>query len=103
MLRSALAAAFALFAIPITASTTLAGNSTDGIVTYNPIEGVTVVTVSTAQEDEGDSADTVPAVNVVNQVSVVSLVTWHTWSLRCGVGVPYPPDRVYCGDPLYPF
>jgi hypothetical protein len=102
MLRSVLAAAFALFAIPITASTTWAENSTDGIVIYSPIEGVSVITVSTAPEDEGDAAETVPAVNVVNQVSAVSVVGWQFWSLRCGIGVPYPSDRIYCGDPLYP-
>jgi len=102
MLRSLLAAV-ALFAIPIVPSTTWAGNSTDGIVMYSPIDGVTVVTVSTAIDDEEGSADSTPAVNVINQVNVVNVVTRRSFSLRCGIGVSYPWERTFCLDPLYPF
>ncbi len=74
MLRSVPAAAFALFAILVTASTAWAGKSTDGIVIYSPLEGVTVVTVSTDLGDEGAAAGEAPAVNVINQVNVVNVV-----------------------------
>ena len=101
MLRSICAAASALFPIVFAASTALAGSSTDGIVIYSPLDGVTVVTVSTDLEE--GSADDAPAVNVFNQVNVVNVVvTRRFFSSRCGIGVPYPSDRVYCGDPLYP-
>jgi len=104
MLRSVPAAAFALFAILITASTAWAGKSTDGIVIYSPLEGVTVVTVSTNLGEERGAAGEVPAVNVINQVNVVNVVIPRRFfSLRCGIGVPYPWLRKYCGDPLYPF
>ena len=103
MLRSILAAAFALFAILIVPSATWAANSTDGIVMYSPIDGVTVLTVSSAVDDEEGSADNAPAVNVVNQVNVVNIVTRRSFSLRCGIGVPYPWERTLCLDPLYPF
>jgi hypothetical protein len=98
-----LAAAFALFVGLVAASTAWAGNSTEGIVIYNPLEGVTVVTVSTDLEAEGATGEP-PAVNVINQVNVVNVVIPRRFfSLRCGIGVPYPWLRKFCGDPLYPF
>lgn len=103
MLRSLLAAAVALFAILLAASTSRAANSTEGIVVYSPLDGVTVVTVSTDLEQEGGAADRVPAVNVINQVNVVNVVARRSFSLRCGIGVLYPRERKFCGDPLYPF
>lgn len=103
MLRSLLAAAVALFAILLAASTSRAANSTEGIVVYSPLDGVTVVTVSTDLEQEGGATDRVPAVNVINQVNVVNVVARRSFSLRCGIGVLYPWERKFCGDPLYPF
>jgi hypothetical protein len=98
-----LAAAFALFAGIVAASAAWAGNSTEGVVIYNPLEGVTVVTVSTDLEEEG-AAGEAPAVHVINQVNVVNVVIpRRSFSHRCGIGVPYPWLREYCGDPLYPF
>jgi hypothetical protein len=102
MVRSIIAAAFAFFAIIISPPALWAGNSTEGIVLYAPIDGVTVVTVSTdIVEDEARGEG--PAVNVINQVNVVNIVAARRSRLRCGIGVPYPWLRKYCLDPLYPF
>jgi hypothetical protein len=98
-----LAAAFVLFASIIPASTVCAANATEGIVIYNPLDGVTVVTVSSDLEEEG-AAGEAPAVNVINQVNVVNVVVPRRfYGLRCAIGVPYPWLRRRCGDPLYPF
>jgi hypothetical protein len=102
MLRIIIAAAFALSAIVGFSLTAWAENATEGIVLYTPIDGVTVVTVSTDVEEEGGAAGEVPAVKIVNQVNVVNVLA-RRFSSRCGIGVPYPWLRRYCGDPLYPF
>jgi hypothetical protein len=102
MLRMIIAAASVLFAIVVFLPAAWAGNATEGIVLYTPIEGVTVVTVSTDVEEEGGAEGEVPAVNIVNQVNVVNVLA-RRFSSRCGIGVPYPWLRRYCGDPLYPF
>ena len=102
MLRS-LPAGVAIFAMLLAASTSRAANSTEGIVIYSPLDGVTVVTVATDLEQDEGGPDGAPAVNVLNQVNVVNIIARRSFSLRCGIGVPYPWLRKFCGDPLYPF
>jgi hypothetical protein len=99
MLKTAVVTVFALAAFAVASAPLRAGNATDGIVVYSPIDNVTVVTVSTVVDTGADSEGS-PGVNVFNEVIVVTL-RGHHW--RCGIGVPYPWQRRLCGDPLYPF
>ena len=76
----------------------IARSSTEGIVVYAPVDGVTVVTVTEAENDLA-----VPAgdINVSNEITVIVTDRRFHRSRRCGVGVLYPWRRVFCGDPLY--
>jgi len=76
----------------------IARSSTEGIVVYAPVDGVTVVTVTEAENDLA-----VPAgdINVSNEITVIVTDRRFHRSRRCGVGVLYPWRRASCGDPLY--
>jgi hypothetical protein len=94
------AAVCAFLGLTFFSAPSLAQNSTEGIVVYNPIDGVTVMTVSTKTVDEPAAADA-PSVIVSN--TIVNVIVSSRFHPRCGIGVPYPWQRRLCGDPLYPF
>src|SRR5215217_6787352 len=76
----------------------IARSSTEGIVVYAPVDGVTVVTVT---EAENDLAVPAGEINVSNEITVIVTDRRFHRSRRCGVGVLYPWRRASCGDPLY--
>jgi hypothetical protein len=94
------AAVCAFLGLILSCAPSLAQNSTEGIVVYSPIDGVTVMTVSTRTVDEPESAEA-PSVIVSNRI--VTVIFSSRFHPRCGIGVPYPWQRRLCGDPLYPF
>jgi hypothetical protein len=98
-MKPTIALVVAALAMICSSGPSTARSSTDGIVVYSPIDGVTVVTVA---EVESDLA--VPAageVNVSNHVAVIVTDRRFRRSHRCGIGVLYPWRRASCGDPLY--
>jgi len=88
----------AALAMVCSSGPSIARSSTEGIVVYAPVDGVTVVTVTEAENDLA-----VPAgdINVSNEITVIVTDRRFHRSRRCGVGVLYPWRRASCGDPLY--
>jgi hypothetical protein len=98
-MKTTIALVLAALAMICSSGPSTARSSTEGIVVYSPINGVTVVTVA---EVESDLA--VPAageVNVTNHIAVIVTDRRFRRSRRCGIGVLYPWRRASCGDPLY--
>ena len=98
-MKPTIALVLASLAMICWSGTSTARSSTEGIVVYSPIDGVTVVTVT-----EADSDLPIPSageVNVSNQIVVIVTDRRFHRSRRCGVGVLYPWRRASCGDPLY--
>jgi hypothetical protein len=77
----------------------IARSSTEGVVVYSPIEGVTVVTVTDVENSPAVTA--ADPVNVSNEIVVIVTDRGFHRSHRCGIGVLYPWRRAACGDPLY--
>jgi hypothetical protein len=102
MMKPAAMIVFALAALALLSVPSRAGNATDGIVVFGPVNGVTVVTVSTDVATGPESGE-FPAVNVLNEITVVTIAANGLRHPRCDIGVPYPWQRRLCGDPLYPF
>jgi hypothetical protein len=102
MPRPAAVIIFAFAALAVLSAPLRAGNATEGIVVFGPADGVTVVTVST-DVAAGSETEEAPAVNVLNEITVVTIVPRRFRHSRCSIGVPYPWQRRFCGDPLYPF
>ena len=98
-MKPTLALVVASLAMICSSGPSIARSSTEGIVVYSPIDGVTVVTVTEAESDlTGPSAG---EVNVSNDIVVIVTDRRFHRSRRCGVGVLYPWRRASCGDPLY--
>ena len=95
-----IALVLAALALICSSGPSTARSSTEGVVVYSPIDGVTVVTVA---EVESDLADDPAAgeVNVSNHIAVIVTDRRFHRSRRCGIGVLYPWRRASCGDPLY--
>jgi hypothetical protein len=98
-MKPTIALVLASLAMICSSGPSIARSSTEGIVVYSPIDGVTVVTVTEAESDLA-----VPAageVNVSNEIVVIVTDRRFHRSHRCGIGVLYPWRRASCGDPLY--
>ena len=98
-MKPTIAIVLASLAMICSSGPSIARSSTEGILVYSPIEGVTVVTVTEAKSDLA-----VPAageVNVSNEITVIVTDRRFRRSHRCGIGVLYPWRRASCGDPLY--
>jgi hypothetical protein len=101
-MKPVIATVLALLGLMFSSGSSIARSATDGVIVYNPIDGVTVVTVSTEEEHQAAAGD-IPSVNVSNRIVVVVISPDRRFHPRCGIGVPYPWQRKVCGDPLYPF
>jgi hypothetical protein len=103
MLKHMLTACVASLTFALSAPVALAGNSTDGVVVFSPIEGVTVITTSVTETDV-EGAETAPAiVNYNNVVVVIAAPSRRLAALRRAFGYRYTGfHRVYSG-PRYPF
>jgi hypothetical protein len=103
MLKHMLTACAAFLGLVFSAPFSLAANSTDGIVLYSPIDGVTVITTSITETSE-EEAEAAPAIVNSNQVIVViASPDRRLITLRRAFGHRYLGFKKVYSGPRYPF
>lgn len=104
MLKHSLAALAISLSLPLLCTPSFALNSTEGIVVYSPLSGVTVITVSTDVEADEDLANGAPRVIVENNVVVViSAPSRRLIDLHRAFGQRYLGSKKVYSGPRYPF